>query len=283
MSFSSILGSVTGGALLGMLTPNNPNYGGASATLNKKNQQQIDQGLQAINATYFGGSYPSYSKVAGGAKYDPSLSYSSYNVNKGYSPVTPKYGKNGKIRGAGKLFQTTTSPYQTGFTPAFYQGVQNDYIQAAMPQLAQQQKQAQNSISYGLFNKGLTPGSSAYADAMSQLNQTTGQAEQQVANNAVSAANNTQQNVMNSYQNAINQLYQTGNPSQAAQGAVSQASQLKVPQAFTPIANMFSGLANDYATSLLYNYTPGGGSSYAPSGGGTGGTGFLGSTANYGD
>lgn len=364
MSFNSVTGVLTGGAI----DPSTPNYAGAAAAANRKAQAQIDQGQAAINAAYFGGSYPMYSQAGG--QFNPGTVYYSTGKAGDYVPTvvgtTGKKGKptgkwvtsgmnfgggRGKTQGqlinfgpngqgngqgnmgagnqpfannsplnrtgeelgtllggaglptvvsgllgglfggnsaptpqqylkGGKLYQKTDSPYQTGFTPAFYQGIQNDYIQAAMPQLAQQQQSASDAIKYGLFNKGINTGSSAYGTGMSQLDQTTGQAEQQVADSAKSAAQTTQQNVMNSYQNAINNLYSSTNPTQSAQSGIQSAAQFNVPQTFAPIANAFSGLANQYATNLLYSGAPVGGFNQ-PGAGGTLNTQFLGPTASY--
>lgn len=249
MSFNSFTGLATGG----LINPNSPNYLGAASKANRMTQAQIDQGQQALNATYFGGSYPMYSQVGQGA-YSPGQSYYRVNRQGGYVPYTGKGGTNAAKKG--KLFAKTDSGYQKGYTPEFYQGIANDYIKSAIPQLAQQQKQTSDAIKYGLFNRGLSKGSSAYGTAMSDLNQATGKAEQQVADNALSAARGTQSQVMSAYQNAINSLYNTANPGQAAQQGVASAAQFSVPQTFTPISNMFSSLANDYATRLLYSQAP---------------------------
>lgn len=302
MSFGSVTGMLTGG----LIDPTTPNYAGAASKANKKSQAQIDAGQQALNATYFGGSYPMYSQAAG--KFTPSSTYYGVGKQGTYVPtVTTNAKGNGKwvkgtapkgkgaLAGAGsgaisggifgqglgsaigaitgglfgnagptpsdylkkgKLFAKTDSGYQKGFTPDFYEGIANDYIKSAIPQLAQQQKSTGDSIKYGLFNRGLSKGSSAYNTAMSDLNQATGTAEQQVADNALGAARSTQQQVMSAYQNAMSQLYSTTNPGQSAQQSIGTAAQFRVPQSFTPISNMFSGLANDYATRLFYSQAP---------------------------
>lgn len=272
MSFNSVTGFLTGG----LIDPSSPNYAAAASKANKKMQAQVDQGMQALNATYFGGQYPMYSQVARGAA-SPTGSYFTTNHQGAYTPFTGTARRMGNLAKRGKLFSMTESPYQKGFGSDFYSGIANDYIQAALPQLAQQQKSASDSIKYGLFNRGLSKGSSAYGTAMSDLNQATGKAEQSVANNALSAARTTQQNVLNAYQNAVSQLYNTTNPSQAAQSGVATAAQFGVPQTFTPISNMFSNLANDYATRLMYSQ--GGGNNYiTPYMSNSGSTNFMGPT-----
>lgn len=325
MSFDSVTGYMTGG----LIDPSSPNYLGAASKANRKMQAQIDQGMQALNATYFGGQYPRYSQAAG--PYNPNQQYFTLNRQGAYVPYKPKgkgaksggvsggltgsliggaigSGVGGPVGGAiggglgglfgsglfgggtykgpgwymrhNKLFANTPSEYQKGFGSDFYSGIANDYIQAALPQLAQQQKDASDSIKFGLFNRGLGKGSSAYGTAMSDLNVATGKAEQDVANNALSAARSTQNQVMNAYQNAVSSLYNTTNPSQAAQSGVATAAQFNVPQTFTPISNMFSDLANNYATRMLYNSgSSGGGAGFVtPYMNTSGGSSFLGPT-----
>ena len=273
MSFNSFTGFATGG----LIDPSSPNYLGAASKANRMMQAQIDQGQQALNATYFGGSYPMYSQVGKGAT-QPGQTYYKVNRQGGYVPYTGNAGRVGKLAGKGRLFAKTDSGYQKGFGSDFYQGIANDYIKSAIPQLAQQQKQTSDSIKYGLFNRGLSKGSSAYGTAMSDLNQATGKAEQQVADNALGAARSTQSQVMQAYQNAMSQLYNTTSPSQTAQSGVAQAAQFSVPQTFAPISNMFSNLANDYATRLLYSSAPS--TTYTtPYMNQSGGTQFLGQTS----
>lgn len=161
---------------------------------------------------------------------------------------------NSKIR-AGKLFTAQNKTYE-GFGDNFYNGVAKDYINYALPQLSDQYTAARDSIMFGLQNRGLQ-NSSSQDKAMSDLTITTGRQEQQIADNARAAANELRQSVERARQEAINQLYQTADPAGALQGAVSTASQFKVPQTFTPILNTFSQLANQYAMSQLFNnFTP---------------------------
>lgn len=311
MSFNSVTGYLSGG----LIDPSTPNYAGLAAKNEKMRQAQINQGMNAINAVYDGGSYPYYA-TAGGT-YDPATQYYKVDKKGNYVPFmakgTPVAGGSGNVRGGqkgnginagggaaigagagglvaglpglvvggglgalvgglfgssnkpprpytllknGKLFQQFKSPEYSGFGQSFYDKAASDYVQYAVPQVAQQADEARRSITYGLANRGLL-GSSAQQKANTDLNLNIGQQEQQIADNARTTANNLQTQVQNSRQNAINNLYQSADPAGAAASAVSSAAQFSVPQSFTPILNAFSGLANQYATNQLFNnYTP---------------------------
>jgi hypothetical protein len=288
MSFGSVSSYLTGG----VVNPQTPNYAGLAGGLEKSRQNQINQGLQAINAIYNGGSYPIYAS-AKGATATPGTDYFKYSNKQGYTPYSPKMkkGTGGATLGGGKtigkgiskggppvpkgklgknIYAGTQSPYYTGFNQNFYDKAANDYINYAVPQVAQQYDTTNRDIQYGLANRGLF-GSSAQSQANTNLNLAVGQQEQQIADNARTTATNLQQQVQGSEQNAINNLYQSADPAGAASQAVGTAAQFQVPQTFQPILNAFGGIANQYATSLLLNnYTPsaygaggaGGGASY---------------------
>lgn len=256
MSFGSVTGYLSGG----LIDPSTPNYAGAAAKNEKSRQAQINQGLGAINSVYNGGSYNYYAQAGGkgGASgFDPSQNYYSINSKtRGYTPFGGGLKREQELYKKGKLSQQFTSPTYAGFNPNFYNQAAQDYVQYAVPQVAQQYNEARKSIDYGLANRGLY-GGSAQQKANSDLNLNVGQQEQSISDNARTTATNLQSQVQSSQQNAINNLYQSADPSGAAASAVQSAAQFNVPQSFTPILNAFSGLANQYATSQLYNnYTP---------------------------
>lgn len=270
MSFGSVTGYLSGG----LIDPSTPNYAGAAAKNERMRQAQIDQGMQAINAVYQGGQYNQFAKAGGAAN----TGQQYYRIDKktgAYVPYTSVQGKKGtpsmgvnKQGGApldahgqamlrrGNLYQDVKSPYFQGFGDDFYNKAAQSYVQYAVPQIAQQYDQTNRGIQYGLANRGLV-GSSAQSKAQSDLQLNLGQQEQQVADNARTTATNLRNQVENSRQSAISNLYQASDPAGAGAQAVSSAAQFSVPQSFTPILGAFSNLANQYATSQLYNnYTP---------------------------
>lgn len=141
----------------------------------------------------------------------------------------------------------TAPEYKTfeGFQPEFFRQRAQDYVNFALPQEAQQYQQSRNALLYGLSNRGLGA-SSVAQQASSDLERTAGQAKQTIADTGLEQANQLQKDIENARQQAIQQLYQTADPSQATQGAISAASQFQKPSIFAPLGNLFSNLAQQY-------------------------------------
>jgi len=171
----------------------------------------------------------------------------------------------------GQLFNAPETKTFEGFQDPFYAKRAQDYVNFALPQFAQQYQQNRNQMLFGLANRGL--GQSSVADqASSNLERSAGEGRQQIADTGLAQANQLRRDVEAARQQAISQLYQSADPAQALQGAVRTASGFQAPSTFAPITNMFSNLANQYATSqILNNYrqpygAPGqsGGNYFAP-------------------
>lgn len=175
----------------------------------------------------------------------------------GGSTPSPREMINSRIK-SGNLFTQEHRQYE-GFQPSFYDQRAKDYENFAMPQLAKQYQDAFRSVMYNLGNRGLT-NSSAATRQKSDLNLTTGQARQQIADTGIAQAQQLRGNVENARQNALSQLMQTGDLSGAMQGAVNTASSFQQPSTFAPIANMFSNLANQYYMNQVLNNYRGGSS-----------------------
>jgi hypothetical protein len=152
---------------------------------------------------------------------------------------------------SGKLYNQSTKTFQ-GFDDSFFNQRANDYVAYAMPQLADQYQSTKKALGYGIANKGLQ-GGSAERDAMSQLDRQTGQAKQQIEDTGQNQAQTLRTNVQNSENQAIQYLYQTADPAGASAQAIGSAANFKVPQTFTPIANMFSNLISQYYTNQILN------------------------------
>lgn len=146
----------------------------------------------------------------------------------------------------GKLYQMVKSPTYKGFDENFYKQRADAYSAYAMPQLAQQYKQASNAIDFGLANRGLL-NSGANNQAQSNLNLALGQQKQNVVDTGIAQSQALRTNVENSRQQAVQQLYQSADPGQAQLQALNSYNSLSQPSAYAPIANAFSGLANQYA------------------------------------
>jgi hypothetical protein len=172
--------------------------------------------------------------------------------------------------GLGNLFGTEESPrdiakqkfrkgqlfnapeYQTfeGFQPEFFQKRAQDYVNYALPQLAQQYQQNRNAVLYGLSNRGLGS-SSVSTQAKSGLERAVGEGKQSIAESGIAQANQLKKDIESSRQEAINQLYQSADPARAFQSAISAASQFRQPSVFAPLADMFGNIAQQYYLNRL--------------------------------
>ncbi len=151
----------------------------------------------------------------------------------------------------GQLFTGTPQTYK-GFGPDFFNQAAQNYVDFAMPQFAQQYRDTQNSLNFGLANRGLSQ-STQQKQAQSKLDVATGLGEQQIVDTARGTSQQLQKQVEDARNAAINNLYQTGDPSQALQQSIGAASQFAVPQTFSPLSNVFGNLANQYAINQIYN------------------------------
>lgn len=138
------------------------------------------------------------------------------------------------------------------FDQNFYNQRQQAYVDYAMPQIANQYRTAQNQIGFGLANRGLTQ-SGAANQQWSDLARTNIQARQQASDTGRSQAQQLQQAISQSQNNLLNQLYQAADPAQAQSGAIATAAQFSQPSVFTPVANTFTNLLNNYYASQLFS------------------------------
>lgn len=268
--------------LSGGLIGNTPDYAGAAATNEKQRKGLINLGMQQINSIFGGGSAPFYSAAnASGAEYNPNANYFSFNSQGNFSPyqMAGKPGSGPRFSGIaggpillaslfsdnsrspenmarakfkhGGLYNQTTQKFE-GFQPDFFNQRAQDYVNYALPQLANQYQSTKASLGYGLANRGLTE-SGAARSQMSELERETGQAKQQLADTGQNQANALKTQVEGARNDAINKLYQTGDPAQASASAISTAAGFKVPSTFGPITNMFSNLLSQYYNDRVLN------------------------------
>lgn len=231
--------------------------GGAQAAQNQNAYQQylIDTGTQDVNAIFGGGTSAPQYFAAGGA---PTAGVTYYKGHHGRSPggETFSYVPVGKVgKNTKGLFTQVPGQSYTGFTPGFYDAQVNAYEQFANPQLGGQYNQALQSLQGGFAGQGLL-NSSAYRNALSNLNTTYGQQQQQIIDTGNRQAQNLQGEVENARQAALGQLYQTANPSQAGLTALNLASQVQAPSAYAPLGNAFSSILGNLALQQAYNNYP---------------------------
>lgn len=138
----------------------------------------------------------------------------------------------------------------SGFTPAFYNQRQQDYVNYAMPQLQQQYQQNQQGLNYNLGQQGLLK-SSAGQNLNSQLGQQYTLGQQNLQNQGLQQSQQLQQQVANTQGQLISQLTASANPSSVAGQAINSAANYSAPSAFAPVGNLFSQWGNIYAANSL--------------------------------
>jgi hypothetical protein len=150
----------------------------------------------------------------------------------------------------GQLFTAPQVQTFEGFQEPFFEQRAQDYVNFALPQLAQQYQQNRNAILFGLANRGLT-GSSIEAQARASLEREAGKGRQTIADTGLEQANQLRRDIESARQQAISQLYQSADPAQALQGAVRTAIGFQAPSVLAPLTNMFANLA--YTARRLLN------------------------------
>lgn len=301
---SSFTGQLTGG----VFDPTGPQYGDLAAKNEKQRQAKIKQGLQSIDAVFGGGNTSFYSpaNTQTGSKFDPAHQYyrlTGTGFNEFHMPGADKTdrsflgnlmhtpGDEGpiltdlghalstifgsepspmeqatKLFKRGQLLDKTDASYK-GFQPEFFDKRAQDYLNFALPEESRQYKTTADALTYDLGDRGLSE-SSVAKKAYGDLNRTEGQARQTLVDSAIGQANQLQREVQQARENAIAQLYQTGDPNQAAHSAITSYASLSQPSVFQPLSQMFGGIAQQYYTNKLLNsYQPNGAGSMANNGG----------------
>jgi len=169
----------------------------------------------------------------------------------------------------------------SGFTPQFFQGIQNDYQNYALPQLQNQYQQTQNRLGFKLANQGLL-GSSVGQDLYNKLGQAQTQSQQQIASQGLQQSQDMQRQVAQQKAQLIGQAQQATDPLSVGQQAIAIASGFSAPSSFQPIGQAFGNFADLYLANQLrntYNPATAGLMSLGYGGGLGSSTGFLPSTS----
>src|ERR1700679_1157816 len=174
-----------------------------------------------------------------------------------------------------------------GFTPQFYQGVNQSYQNYAIPQLQQQYQQQQNNVGFKLADQGIFGGNNSVAQNLyGQLGQANNQAQQNIGQQGLANVQQLQQQVGQEQSNLIGQAQTATNPQSLGQLATQQAAGFGAPSQFQPLGAVFNNFSQKYlgsqnantynpATAYLYN------NPYSFGGSGSQG-GFLPSTQQLG-
>jgi hypothetical protein len=262
-------------------------------------QQRIREGTQRINSI-FDGSYAGDGQLGAGAAYDPSQQYyladgslwsptpsgraiagammmdavrgggdddgfvSRASASIRNSPSGAKSAQKtpaeqfAEMLAAGKLYSGRKST--GGFNDAYFEGRKQAFLDYANPQLEDQYAKAQRELTFSLARGGLLD-SSARAQKAGELQQLYDLNKQQIADQALSHSTEARNAVEDARANLISMLNATGDAEGAASAALTRASALSQPAAFSPLAQLFGDFTAGLGTQAALeraNYYSGG-------------------------
>lgn len=125
------------------------------------------------------------------------------------------------------------------FNDDFYNNRAQSYLDYANPQLQDQYNNAQKDLTFWLDRNGLT-NSSVRAQKEAELQKLYDTNQRSVSDQALSYENDAKNNVESARSNLISTLSATGDAAGAANSALSRASALSAPQAYSPLGQLFS-------------------------------------------
>lgn len=150
--------------------------------------------------------------------------------------------------------------FDTQFDDSFYGNRRKAFLDYATPQVEDQYGDAQRELTFALDRAGLLDSSvrgSKAADLQKKYDLT----KQQVGDQALSYENQTKASVEDARSNLIAMLNATGDAQGAANSAITRASALTQPAAFSPLTNLFADFTSTLGTQAALekaNYYSGG-------------------------
>lgn len=158
------------------------------------------------------------------------------------------------------------------FTPEFYEGVERDYRNWAMPQLQRQGDEAGRNLSYALARAGTTR-SSAAAKGKADLQYDFDMQRQNIAKSAADLANRRRSEVEGNRQQIESQLYATADPIAAAESSRLSSNVMSFTPEYSPLGQLLTdasgwyGMAQQAGMQLPFQRSaPGGSTSRSSSG-----------------
>lgn len=217
-------------------------------------QENIRQGTTKIN-TIFDGTKSGTGQLSAGAAYDANGKYYKADGSQ-WSGDANQFATDAA---AGNLFSGVTT---TGgqFNDDFYKKQQQNYLAYSQPQLDKQYADAQKQLSYSLARSGNLD-SSARSAKEAELKSLYDTNNASLASKALDYANTSRNSVEDARANLITQLNATGDATAAANNALSRASALSQPTAYSPLSDLFStftsAIGKDAAAEQAYYATNG--------------------------
>lgn len=144
----------------------------------------------------------------------------------------------------------------SGFDDTYYQGLQDNYLNYATPQIEQSQQRAQTGLRSALANKGKLF-SSTDAAQQGEMATTYGGIFRDAQTKSLDYANQQRNQVQSAKQNSIAQMYGSESPEVGLQSASGAVNSLQTGPAFEPISSLL-GQAARYASMDYQNalYSP---------------------------
>lgn len=125
------------------------------------------------------------------------------------------------------------------FDDTFYRGIRDGYTNYALPQLTEQRDKAAKDLTFSLARAGQLDGS-VRGQKAGELQKLFDLNEQQVRDQALAQENQARNNVENARADLVGTLNATGDNQQAVNSALSRATVLTQPQAYSPLGQMFT-------------------------------------------
>lgn len=125
------------------------------------------------------------------------------------------------------------------FNDTFYRGIRDGFTDYAMPQLTQQRDDAARDLTFSLDRSGQLAGS-VRGQKAGELQKMFDLNEQQVRDQALAHENTARNNVENSRSDLVAMLNATGDNQGAVNSALSRATILTQPQAYSPLGQLFT-------------------------------------------
>ena len=242
-------------------------------------QARIRAGTKRINELFTGGVKTGTNRIAGGA-YNPLQKYYTasgavWTPKTGNAPTTTTMRREPRevnTRGGGTRTAYSNVPVVTGggayanpaaqfaeaqkaglyggsttstgaFGGDFFANRRKSYLDFAAPQVADQYGKAGEELTFALARSGLLE-SSSRASKAAELKKLYDINKQKVADEALSYETQARTSVEDAKQNLIQMLNTTGDVQGTVNSAISRASALSKPPAYSPISQLFADFTN---------------------------------------
>lgn len=220
-------------------------------------QKRIRQGTNAINAT-FGGGTVGTGALGEDAVFDPNAKY--YLADGTEWKPSGQGGLPGTLlgRNAKKEFEEALKnglfsgiEQRTGFNDDFFSGLSQSFIDYARPQLDDQFGKAREQLTFALARNG-TLDSSMRGEQNADLQRDYDTNLQDITDKGRQYATDARTNVERARADLIGMLQATGDAAGATNAALSRASILSQPPAYSPLGQLFTDVTSGLATQAAF-------------------------------